>query len=107
LASSKRRKAFLDQLNHCRDIDERYATPLGSITEAMSELQSRGAPAVCHVISDIAAIDGQDLPLRAAIERAELEGWGTLICCVPGRLAYYIDEAGSQRRLLLERKDVE
>src|SRR5688572_24879245 len=68
LASSKHRKSFLDQLNHCRDIDDRYAKPLPAGTNAVSELKSRGALADCHVTSNIEVIDGQDLPLCAAIE---------------------------------------
>ena len=29
-------------------------------------------------------------------------GWGTIVSCLPGRLAYYYDEEGA-RRMLLER----
>jgi hypothetical protein len=105
LASSKHRKSFLDRLNHCRDIDDRYASALRSSTDAVAVLQSRGAPASCYVISDIAAIDGRELPLAEAVDQAEAGGFGTLSCCIPGRLAYYIDEAGSERRIMLDRTD--
>jgi hypothetical protein len=105
LASSKHRRSFLDRLNHCSDIETRYATALPSRADAVAVLQSRGAPASCYVISDIVAIDNRELALADAIDQAELGGFGTLICCVPGRLAYYIDEAGSERRLMLERTD--
>jgi hypothetical protein len=53
-------------------------------------------------MSSIAALDARELPLAEAVTETELGGWGTLISCVPGRLAYYYDESGDQR-LLLER----
>jgi hypothetical protein len=53
-------------------------------------------------MSDIADIDGRELPLAEAVDRAELGGFGTIVSCIPGRLAYYYDESGA-RRLLLSR----
>jgi hypothetical protein len=105
LASAKRRRRFLDRLNHCRDIDERYATPLAGGADVISLLRSRGAPANCYVLSDVADIDGREMPLAEAISRAELEGFGTLFSCIPGSLAYYHDERGA-RRLLLSHPEV-
>src|SRR4051812_44876590 len=100
LASKKRRGPFLDRLNHCRDIDERYATALPSNADVVTLLRSRGAPPTCYVVSCVAAIDGCELPLAEAIEQAAMEGWGTLIGCIPGRLGYYYDECGERRFLL-------
>lgn len=102
LASAKRRPQILDRLNHCRDLDERYATALPSNTDIAALLRSRGAPATCYVLSCTPAIDGQTLPLDEAVFAAELGRWGTIISCIPGRLAYYYDECGD-RRMLLER----
>src|SRR5690606_24346034 len=104
LASQKRRAKFLDRLNHCRDIDERYASELPQNSNVVATLKDRGAPALCYVISDTTALDGRELPLSQAVEETELGGWGTIISCVPGQLAYYYDECG-ERRLLLERRD--
>lgn len=102
LTSEKRRRAFLDRLNHCRDIDERYATPLSSNADVVAVLRANGAPATCYVLSDTAALDARELPLAEAVAEAESSGWGTLISCLPGRLAYYYDECG-ERRMLLKR----
>ena len=44
----------------------------------------------------------EELPLAEAVWEATAAGWGTLLGCVPGRLAYYYDECGL-RRMLLER----
>lgn len=102
LASARRRGRFLDRLNHCRDIDERYATPLPSNADVVAILKTQGAPATCYVVSCTAALDARELPLSQAVAEAESGGWGTLIVCVPGRLAYYYDECG-ERRMLLKR----
>lgn len=102
LASAKRRARMLDHLNHCRDLDERYATLLPSNTDVVALLRSRGAAPMCYVLSDTKEIDGQMLPLAEAVSAAELGGWGTIISCIKGQLGYYYDELG-ERRMLLER----
>jgi hypothetical protein len=99
-----RRRAMLDKLNHCKDLDARYARLLPSIADVVSLLRSRGAPASAYVLSDWDEIDGKTLPLDQAVREAERGGWGTIVSCVPGQLAYYYDERG-ERRMLLERKD--
>ncbi len=102
LRDRSRRRAMLDHLNHCRDIDSLYATPLPSNADVASILRGRGAPAACYVLSDTAELDGQTLPLAKAVQAAEQGGWGTILSCLAGRLGYYYDECG-ERRLLLER----
>jgi hypothetical protein len=54
------------------------------------------------VLSGTPELDGREMPLVEAVWEAEAAGWGTLVGCVPGRLAYYYDETGL-RRMLLER----
>ena len=41
--------------------------------------------------------------LAEAVAEVAIGGWGTIISCLPGQLAYYYDECG-ERRMLLERK---
>ncbi len=100
LADSSRRSAFLDRLNHCPDLDPRFVTPISS--GVVDLLRYRGAPSTCFVLSSSDELDGRELPLEQAIAEVERVGWGTIVSCVPGRLAYYYDECG-ERRLLLER----
>ena len=102
LANPKKRSKFLDGLNHCSDIEERFASPV-RWCDAIDELRQRGAPETCHIISTINELDGADMPLAAAIPMMEQGGWGTILCCIPGQLAYYYDECGF-RRMILERK---
>ncbi len=103
LASSKRRSKALDKLNHCRDLDHRFATPLCSKSDIVSVLKSYGAPKTCYVFSSTLVLDGCELELSEAISQTELSGWGTIISCIPGQLAYYYDECG-ERRILFARK---
>lgn len=104
LSSPKRRPQFLDCLNHCSDFDPRYATPLPSKTDVLALLLDHGAPTECHLLSDVAELDGRELPLAEAIQQVAEAGWGTIISCLPGRLAYYRDEEGC-RQFLLVRAD--
>jgi hypothetical protein len=71
----------------------------------VSVLQSLGAGITCYVTSDLSHLDGREMHLAEAVDQAERGGFGTLITCIPGRLAYYHDEAGSRRRLVLKRAD--
>lgn len=101
LDSDKRRCRFLDCLNHCRDLDPRYAQELASNADVLGLLKSHGAGDRCYVVSAATEIDGQELPLPDAIAAASHHGWGTIISCLPGRLAYYYDECGERRFLLV------
>jgi len=102
LANAKRRSRILNGLNHCEDLDPRYATTLASTADVVGLLRSKGAPERCHLVSDIPALDGREMPLDDAVSETEAGMFGTLIGCIPGKLAYYHDEGGG-RRLLLER----
>ena len=102
LANSKKRAKIVDDLNHCRDIDERFATPV-LWNNAFDELKKRGAPVTCRLISSISGLNEKVLPLAAALPLVEEGGWGTILCCIPGQLAYYFDECGF-RRLILDHK---
>jgi hypothetical protein len=103
LSNCKRRPNFLNCLNHCRDIDPRYATEIPTTADIAALLRNHGALDDCHVISDYREIDGREMSLIDAVNEADAIGWGTIISCIPGRLACYLDEAGSKRRLLLVR----
>ncbi len=106
----QRRKECLDRLNHCRDLNEQHVVWLPrdprSLTrddEIAELLRKKGCPQLVYVIGGTDSIDGQTLPLLEALNAAAESGWGTILSCVPGKLAYYHDERG-ERRAILERK---
>lgn len=59
----------------------------------------KGFKVTVRVISD-SKIDGKVMPLPDAIHATSMNGSGTIISCIPGRLAYYYDEVGERRGLL-------
>lgn len=102
LASVKRRNEILNRLNHCAEFDPRYVRWLASNADAVGLLKSRGAPDTCRVLSYASVLDGREMPLNEAVGSLFENCWGTVLICIPDRLAFYYDEGG-ERRALLER----
>jgi hypothetical protein len=106
----KRRTECLDRLNHCRDLNEKFVTWLPRDPRSMTRnaeiavmLREKGSPDLVYVLACSGPADGQTIPLLEAMDQTTAVGWGTIISCVPGKLAYYFDEEG-ERRAILERK---
>jgi hypothetical protein len=105
LASPKNRHKFTSMFDHhgrnyivpgcIRQVEPRYqhASDLEQI------LRSMGAPATCHFIGG--KHDGEDLQLLAALREVVGYGIGTVLSCIPGKLAYF--EAELRDRFLLVR----
>ncbi len=115
LASPKRREKFTKELAHFRWFDERFATivpwkvdphlklwdrHVQGIQNISSLLRSKGAGHTCWVISHDSKLDGQELQLEPALESVIGSGIGTIVSCVPGKLAYF---EGEEESLLLAR----
>jgi hypothetical protein len=95
MRSTRRRAKLRDQLAHFRWLDQRYtdgAVPL-DIDRITERLRSLGAPDTCFVVSEDEALDGREMPLDDAVRAVLWGDYGTLLSCVPGRLAFYCDEA--------------
>ena len=104
LESKRGRKKLLDGLNHCHDLDERYAQliPAGQQNAQAIEkvLKRKGAPEQCYVMSDDVDIDGKEMLLREALLKVVGSNMGTVISCVAGKLAYFEFEDMGERYLL-------
>jgi len=104
LSSQKRRKEALALLSHLRDLDPRFARRLESAQQSpeiiAQVLRKKGAPSVCHVISEHHSLDGRIMLLTQALESIVGSGIGTLLSCIPGQLAYYEGEEPSERYIL-------
>ena len=104
LESSKGRLKLAHGLNHCGDLDMRYAklVPVGqqNVDAIEKLLKQKGASDICHVMSSKPEIDEQDMPLRKALEETVGQTMGTLISCVPGKLAYFEFEDAGERYIL-------
>lgn len=103
--SPKRRKQARDSLNHFADWDARFAQPLDSSADVLALLRKAGAPSECHVMSDSSELDGRDMPLDEAVSACEAYSFVSVLCCVPGKLAFFFDEVATPRnRVLLRRR---
>lgn len=106
LESKRGRAKLLDGFNHCHDLDPRYAKLLPSNEQSATSIESllrrKGAPETCYVMSDNRDIDGREMSLSDALTETLGMDAGTLISCVPGKLAYFELE-GFDGRYILER----
>jgi hypothetical protein len=106
LSAPKRRPSLLNRLNHqlFLDVDPALAVRIESQQQTPKGiemlLRKKGAPQICHVISSAKDLDGRDLALRQALDAIVGFGMGTVLCCIPGNLAYYEAEDPSERFIL-------
>ena len=107
LRSPKRRTKFLRELHHFRDFDSMCVVPLVGANDSsdglLSELRRRGATDDCHVISVRSDLDGATKPLADVVRLVFAAVEGTIILCLPGKLAYYEGEA-PRNRFILDRR---
>lgn len=99
-----KRQSFLGTLDHQPGFTEKYVEKIDrhqqSSKEIASLLVSHGAPVDCYVISAHPEIDRKTLPLAEAVE--EVVGFydGTVIICIPNKLAYWEGEGLRERYIL-------
>ena len=104
LQSEKGRAKFLSQLPHFSDLNPRFSRKIvpsqQRVELILSLLLGRGAGVTCYVISTSAEIDQMNGPLTSVLR--EVIGYypGTIVSCVPGRLAYFEGEARNERYIL-------
>jgi hypothetical protein len=104
LKKPEHRRKFLDVLNHSLLYIDALATPMPRLgkTDVETLLRERGAGDLCHIISAVPELDGLELPLREALDRVHRVFPGSVICCLPGRLAYY--KAEDSDSIILEKR---
>lgn len=95
LSSTKKRKDALSRLCHTyrTTLKEEYMTaiekPNSDPVEIVALLKKNGAGDTCYVISRNEEIDGKELPMLTALEKAVGYGMPTIIACIPNKLAYF------------------
>ncbi len=105
LLSSKRGRAkVIASLSHFGDLDHRFALDVTSATkpEIRNLLLEKGAPKTCYIMSEDRERDGLEMSLEQAMEELVFHVDGTLISCLPGKLAY-LELEGFDGRFILER----
>ena len=100
------RSKLLSGFNHCCDLDPRFATLIPSNQQSATEIESllrrNGAPDTCYVMSDNRDIDAREMSLSEALLETVGMDAGTLISCIPGKLAHFELE-GFDGRYILQR----
>ena len=104
VSSSKDRAKFLRGLHHFGDFEPACVVPLSGRSDSadglVAELRRRGAADPVYLVSALRELDGQVMPLDEAIREVFAMAEGTIVCCAPGRLAYYEGEAPKNRFIL-------
>jgi hypothetical protein len=99
-APRRRRKLYAELYHFDGRLDARFATLQeqhtkheGHVEQVHALLANEGAPRTCFVLATI-ELDGQEAPLREALEELMWIGAG-FISCIPGELGIYVSEDGS------------
>jgi hypothetical protein len=104
LATPGLRHKFTHQLAHFRDFDPvhrvRIPSDRFSARNIAVELRRRRAPDIVYAISEDLALDQKELLLAEALDQIVGRGMGTVLCCIPGELAFVETE---DERFILER----
>ncbi len=106
LADRDGRQKLRNALPHFKWLDERYAHPITpkmahTAAELVALLRGKGAGKTTWVISQYAAIDGREMNLEAAMDEVWGRQCGTILSCIPGKLAFFKDEEMHSERLLI------
>ncbi len=106
VSDSRLRHKFTSQLAHFKDFDPQYRLPIPSnrlfADNIARELDKRHSPKIVFAISEDPALDQKEVPLVQALEQVVGRGMGTILSCLPGRLAFVETE---DERFILERHD--
>jgi hypothetical protein len=104
LANPKKRMKLLKRLAHFKALNPKFMATIPpnqqSASAIMGLLKAKGAGPKCWVISENLRLDGQEMDLETALKETIGYQMGTLISCIPAKLAYFEDEDG---RCILER----
>jgi hypothetical protein len=106
VSDSRLRHKFTGQLAHFKDLDPQYRLPIPSnklfVENIARELDKRHSPKIVFAISEDPGLDQKEVLLVEALQQIVGRGMGTILSCLPGRLAFVETE---DERFILERHD--
>jgi len=106
LSDPRLRHKFINLLPHFTDFDPKYRLPIPSnklfVENITIELQKRHSPNIVLATSEDPSLDLKELTLVEALKQVVGSGMGTVLSCIPGRLAFVETE---DERFILERHD--
>ncbi len=106
LESRKGRDKFRRSPAHFSDWDARFVIRIDDHTAQAIEklLLNMGAPPICYITSENDRDDTARMDLLEALTACVGCGFGTVISCIPGQLAFYEGEGPGVRHLLTRAK---
>ena|SRR5689334_9611285 len=104
LESRRGRIRFIKTLDHFGDLDMRRVASVPAYAQTPLQIEAllkgKGASGNCTIISSNENLDGSQTSLREALEQTIGQGYGTIISCMAGRLAYFEGEDPGARYIL-------
>lgn len=104
LKNKKGRLKIRFGFNHRNDLNPTYATlipkNLQSVDSVERLLKKKGASNDCYVLSSNSNTNEEFMALDNALEETLGKGMGTLISCIPGKLAYFELEDINEKYIL-------
>ncbi|MGH9773439.1 MAG: hypothetical protein ACRD50_00650 [Candidatus Acidiferrales bacterium] len=104
LSTKKGRAKFISELWDFNAVDPKRVVaipPSQQNRDSIAKLlSSMGAPPMCWVMSENIELDARELELEIALRATVGYEMGTIISCIPGKLAYFEDEG---ERFILRR----
>jgi hypothetical protein len=104
VSNPRLRQKFIDKLAHFSDFDPRYRSSIEGdnlvIDNIASQLEKKHSPKIIYAISASPALDQKELSLVEALHKTVGSHTGTVLSCIPGRLAFVETEG---ERFILER----
>jgi hypothetical protein len=107
LSNPRLRHKFTHRLAHFPDFDPKYRVSISSnklsLDSIAIELKKRQCPDTVWAISEDPQLDQREIPLLEALRETVGRGVGTILSCIPGRLALVETE---DERFILQREDL-
>jgi len=90
ISQPRKRAKLVAGLAHFGDIDDRWRVGVDSANASAvhERLVLMGAPEACYIMSENPVLDQQGMDLDDALEAVFGMGYGTIVSCLPGRLAF-------------------
>lgn len=100
----RHRQKWTSTLAHASKFDSRWlitVTPAEHDAPAIERhLVARGAPPRCWVVSEKSSWDAREWSLPEALKTIIGAGYGAIVSCVPGELAYVEGEGPGNRNIV-------
>jgi hypothetical protein len=106
LPNPKTRQKITDSLAHPHPawFDSRFVKAIppsqSSASSISNLLRAKGAGPTCWAISEDKRFDAREIELESVLPEVVGYGMGTILCCIPGKLAFVESEDG---RFILEK----